>query len=160
MQLLLVASSLTWRLNLSQFFIVWSFKYQRIFYYFLRIVQNIFPSHLRCVLSPKYLCSHDRTSRGKKRCPNPLIWLVVVRVPLGSESCWDKGTPLQWLASSRHFSPPLQSFTWLLFLFLPSQYTVYLGGCWPPHTPSSVTTCPSADSPATLVAEKNISKCC
>lgn len=60
MKLLLVVSSLTWRLNLSQLFIVWSFKNQGLFYYYLRIIQNIFPSHLRQlnVFYPLNTCVH------------------------------------------------------------------------------------------------------
>ncbi|KAF1611049.1 UNVERIFIED_CONTAM: Uromodulin-like 1, partial [Eudyptes robustus] len=34
--------------------------------------------------------------------PGPAMDHVVVRVPLGSEVCWDKGSPLWWLALSGH----------------------------------------------------------
>lgn len=38
----------------------------------------------------------------QKASPNPLIWLWLVRVPLGSEICWDNGSLVWWLALSRH----------------------------------------------------------
>lgn len=75
MQLLLVASSLTWRLNLSQLFIVWSFKYQGAFLLLFESYSEHFPlspQTTECVLSPKYLCSRDRTSHGKKK--SQILW--------------------------------------------------------------------------------------